>query len=115
MTNPNSEYADSITTQLQNSLKLGLAYLTDQPIHSGNDPHPNINTRVWQQATLPAKHGGCSILDPKLIHRPAYIAAQLSAVQAYLKVSKTLPLITAHKFNTADQFINNSPTPLAKK
>jgi hypothetical protein len=111
MTNPNSHFADALITRLQDLLRRGLMYITDQSLPSNQQPQEVIGARVWQQAVLPAKNGGCSILDPKLIHRPAYIAAQLSAVQAYLKVSKTLPLITVHNFNTTDQFINNSPNP----
>ena len=101
MTDPNSAYASRLTMTLQGLFKLGLAYLLDKKADILNSATMNdcISDRVWQQATLPAKSGGLSILDPVLVHHPAFIASQIAATLSHLLVSNILQLMSTNTGN----------------
>ena len=92
MTDPNAPYSSRLTNKLQVQYKLALAYLLNKKAAalSPSSLESCITDRIWCQATLPAKNGGLSIIDPILTHHPAFIAAQIAATLSYQRVTNIL-------------------------
>jgi hypothetical protein len=110
MTNPEIEYIQSITNDIQRLLKIGLANIlqrkinTNQPDNIDNDLSKIITPQVWEQATLPAHMGGFSIIDPVKVHIPAYIASQIASHKIIHMSQLAINTLKNHIISSANPF-----------